>query len=63
MQKELLDIEERKRLEDEERRRKELEEQKKPEPRKWYIPVKGDPVDEMMAKFLNECDFYVPVKR
>jgi hypothetical protein len=36
---------------------------KKPEPRKWYIPVKGDPIDEMMAKHLNECPYYVPVKR
>jgi hypothetical protein len=35
----------------------------KPEPRKWYIPVKGDPIDEMMAKYLNECPYYVPVKR
>ncbi len=60
----MLDIEEKKRLEEEERRRRELEEQKKvPEPRKWYIPVKGDPVDEMMAKYLNECEYYVPVKR
>lgn len=36
---------------------------KKPEPRKWYIPLKGDAIDEMMAKYLNECDFFVPVKR
>lgn len=35
----------------------------KPEPRKWYIPVKGDAVDEMMAKYLNECPYFVPVKR
>lgn len=35
----------------------------KPEPRKWYIPVKGDAIDEMMAKYLNECPYYVPVKR
>jgi len=35
----------------------------KPEPRKWYIPVKGDPIDEMMAKYLNECQYFVPVKR
>ena len=35
----------------------------KPEPRKWYIPIKGDPIDEMMAKYLNECPYYVPVKR
>jgi hypothetical protein len=58
-----MDIEERKRLEEEERRRRELEEAKKPETRKWYIPVKGDAVDEMMAKYLNECEYYVPVKR
>jgi len=57
-----LDIDERKRLEEEERRRRELEAMK-PEPRKWYIPVKGDPIDEMMAKYLNECPYYVPVKR
>jgi hypothetical protein len=36
---------------------------RKPEPRKWYIPVKGDPIDEMMAKYLNECLYFVPVKR
>ena len=35
----------------------------KPEPRKWYIPMKGDAVDEMIAKFLNDCPYYVPVKR
>jgi hypothetical protein len=59
MEKELADLEERKRLEDEERRRREMQ----PEPRKWYIPLKGDPIDEMMAKYLNECPHYVPVKR
>lgn len=64
LQDELLDIEERKRREEEERRRRELEAaMAKPEPRKWYIPVKGDPIDEMMAKYLNECPYYVPVKR
>ena len=63
LQKELLDSEERKRLEEEQRKLKEAEENKKPEPRKWYIPIRGDAVDEMMAKYLNECDFYVPVKR
>ena len=36
---------------------------KKPETRKWYIPVKGDATDEMMAKYLNDCPYYVPVKR
>lgn len=64
LQDELMDIEERKRREEEERRRRELEAaMNKPEPRKWYIPVKGDPIDEMMAKYLNECPYYVPVKR
>lgn len=64
LQDELLDIEEKKRREEEERRRRELEAaMAKPEPRKWYIPVKGDPIDEMMAKYLNECPYYVPVKR
>ena len=64
LQQELLDIEERKRREEEERRRRELEAlMNKPEPRKWYIPVKGDATDEMMAKYLNECPYYVPVKR
>ena len=56
-------MEERRRLEEEERRRRELEAMKKPETRKWYIPVKGDATDEMMAKYLNECAYYVPVKR
>ncbi len=60
---ELYDIDERKRLEEEERRRRELEAMKKPETRKWYIPVKGDAIDEMMAKYLNDCPYYVPVKR
>jgi hypothetical protein len=64
MEKELYDIEERNRLEEEERRRRELELlNAKPEPRKWYIPLKGDPIDEMMAKYLNECAYFVPVKR
>lgn len=64
LQQELYDIDERKRLEEEERRRRELEAlMNKPEPRKWYIPVKGDAIDEMMAKYLNECPYYVPVKR
>ena len=57
-------MEERRRREEEERRRRELEAlMAKPEPRKWYIPVKGDAVDEMMAKYLNDCSYYVPVKR
>ena len=60
---ELGDLEERKRLEEEERRRRELEAMNKPEPRKWYVPLKGDAIDEMMAKYLNECPYYVPVKR
>lgn len=64
MEQELLDLEEKKRLEEEERRRRELEAlMAKPEPRKWYIPMKGDPIDEMIAKFLNDCPYYVPVKR
>jgi hypothetical protein len=64
LQDELSDIEEKKRKEEEERKRRELEAiLAKPEPRKWYIPVKGDPIDEMMSKYLNECPYYVPVKR
>ena len=67
LEKELGDLEERRRLEEEEERRRreleELERRKKMQQRKWYIPVKGDPIDEMMAKYLNECEYYVPVKR
>eukprot|EP00349_Pseudokeronopsis_sp_Brazil_P010500 CAMPEP_0202979630 /NCGR_PEP_ID=MMETSP1396-20130829/85725_1 /ASSEMBLY_ACC=CAM_ASM_000872 /TAXON_ID= /ORGANISM="Pseudokeronopsis sp., Strain Brazil" /LENGTH=212 /DNA_ID=CAMNT_0049719139 /DNA_START=1433 /DNA_END=2071 /DNA_ORIENTATION=+ len=62
LNKELLDLDEKRRREEEERRLRELEANKKPE-RKWYIPLKGDAIDEMMAKYLNECDYYVPVKR
>ena len=25
--------------------------------------MKGDPVDEMMAMQINQCDFYIPVER
>ena len=56
-------MDERRRREEEERRRRELEAMKKPETRKWYIPLKGDAIDEMMAKYLNECPHFVPVKR
>ncbi len=59
----MRDIEERNRLEEEERRRRELEALNAKQDRKWYIPVKGDAVDEMMAKYLNECAYYVPVRR
>jgi hypothetical protein len=59
LEKELIEMEERRRREEEERNRK-----PEPEPqRKWYIPLKGDIVDEMMAKYLNNCPHYVPVKR
>lgn len=58
LQKELADLEEKRRREEEERNKKPVIEN-----RKWYIPVKGDEVDEMMAKYLNECPHYVPVKR
>ena len=27
------------------------------------MAVKGDPVDEMMAKSINNCSYYVPVER
>jgi len=33
-------------------------------PRKdWYKPIKGDAVDELMAKYLNDMKFPLPVKR
>ncbi len=35
----------------------------KDESRKWYIPVKGYAVDEMMAGHLNKCPTYVAVIR
>jgi len=31
--------------------------------RKWYVAFRGDVVDEMMARYLNSCPHYVPVKR
>ena len=31
--------------------------------KKWYIPIKGDLVDELMAKYLNEMNCPLPVKR
>ena len=62
---EFSDLEAKRKAEEEERRRRELEalNNKEPKPRKWYVPVKGDPIDELMAKYLNACPHYVPVKR
>jgi Growth-Arrest-Specific Protein 2 Domain len=34
-----------------------------PPVRKRYVPVKGDPVDEMMAMYINQCPFFVPIER
>eukprot|EP00350_Pseudokeronopsis_sp_OXSARD2_P005519 CAMPEP_0170553118 /NCGR_PEP_ID=MMETSP0211-20121228/10957_1 /TAXON_ID=311385 /ORGANISM="Pseudokeronopsis sp., Strain OXSARD2" /LENGTH=108 /DNA_ID=CAMNT_0010861253 /DNA_START=1505 /DNA_END=1831 /DNA_ORIENTATION=+ len=62
LNKELMDLDEKRRREEEERRLREIEANKKPE-RKWYIPLKGDAIDEMMAKYLNACDYFVQVKR
>jgi hypothetical protein len=65
MQAELVDLEESKRREIEERRRKMEEEllARMNQPRKKYLPVKGDAIDEMMAQHINSCNYYVPVER
>lgn len=65
MQQELLSVEEQKKREVDDKRKKDIDDiiQKANQPRLPYQAVKGDPVDEMMAKFINECDFYVPVER
>lgn len=63
LQRELEEEEERRRLEEEERLRREAELARLNQPRIWYIPVKGDLIDEMMAKYINACPHYVPVKR
>lgn len=65
MQDDVLSAEDQRRRGNEERRKREIEDiiQKANQPRKQYIPVKGDLVDEMMAKFINECPFYIPVER
>ncbi len=63
LESEIGDAESRRKLEEEERLRKEREDALANQKRKWYIPLKGDPVDEMMAKYLNACQHYVPVKR
>ena len=59
-QNELGNLEEQRRLEEEAKRRREQLERER---RKWYIPVKGDKVDELMATHLNNCMHYVPVSR
>jgi hypothetical protein len=61
----ILSAEEMRRRENEERRKKEIEEiiTKANQPRKPYVPIKGDQVDEMMAKHINECPFFVPLER
>jgi hypothetical protein len=35
----------------------------KPLKKNWYVPVKGDAVDELMAKYLNDMKCPLPVKR
>lgn len=65
MQQELVQAEDNRKRQNEERRIKEIEEliNKANQPRKSYLAVKGDAVDEMMAKYVNECKYYVPVER
>ncbi|TNV72326.1 hypothetical protein FGO68_gene11876 [Halteria grandinella] len=65
MQQELLQAEDSRKKENEEKRKKEIEDliTRANQPRKPYIAIKGDPVDEMMAKHINECNYYVPVER
>ncbi len=65
MQAELVDLEESKRREIEERRRRMEEEllARMNQPRKKYMAVKGDAIDEMMAMHINSCNYYVPVER
>jgi len=64
LEREMAELEERRRREEEERRRlAELAKVPDNPKRKWYIPVKGDIIDETMAKYLNACPHYVPVKR
>jgi len=40
-----------------------LPEVPKPPKKDWYKPVRGDPVDEIMARYLNEMKMPLPVKR
>ena len=65
MQHQLVEAEDQRQKQTEEIRKKQIEEvmNKANQPRKPYQPVKGDHVDELMAKYINECSFYVPVER
>jgi len=62
MQQDVIDLEEQRRREMEDRRKEDAIKLAN-QPRRQYIPVKGDPVDEMMAKYINEAPYYVPVER
>lgn len=44
-------------------KKQEAEERAKAKQRTTYIPIKGDAVDELMAKHINECEHWVPVRR
>lgn len=65
MQQELVNIETQKRLEVENAKKREVEEiiQNANTPKKAYTAMRGDPVDELMARHINECHFYVPIER
>ena len=60
LQQEVQDLEEKRQREEDEKLRKRNIDEKE---RKWYAPVRGDTVDELMARYLNACPHYVPVKR
>jgi len=65
MNRDLLDAEEQRKRDLEERRRRAEQDMidKLNQPKKRYVPVRGDAVDEMMALHINSCDYYVPVER
>ena len=65
MQIEIVEVEEQRKRDHEERKKKDLEDaiQKANQPRKPYVAVRGDPIDEMMTKYINECPYFVPVER
>ena len=55
------------RAEAEELERQHLEElarlRKQPEQRQFYIPVKGDPVDQKVADHVNKFELEIPIQR
>ena len=59
----LANAEDAKAAEEEEARRRALEEAERRNRRVYYVPIKGDPVDEKIAFHINACEHYVPVKR